>query len=422
MDAEFKAGRRIAVVATRDLTAKAGRPAILSAIVASLERTNDVRLLRLRNVMELGETRDLTSAFSRWSSGVMRGRPLPLQCVLYSSRRECDRIIAEIVKGEFDAVYLDTVRCHALLHGLRSACPHLHIVTDFDDLMSRRMKFLSQNSLPFLTGHTSSSFPGWMRSPIETWLSHVVTRYEAMTLPSADDEVIAQSDATILLSQVERELAAQRQSHDRAASISTILPALTTCAPPWSGVPRRFIFIGSGALLQNRTAIAALIDKWCALRPTTELHIYGRQAGPIPKIPNVFFHGFVDDLAEVYQPGSIAVVPALGTGGIKTKVAEAWAWGCPVLCNSAALEGLGIEDYPLVLPEHAWDHLITEPQDFTALWRFGAQLGHDFVRRSMSPEAFNAAWQRIMRTDSITSAQIVSFAAPAAARARSSAL
>lgn len=417
MNAEFKPRRRIAVVTTRDIAAKAGRPAILSAVIATLSRSHDVRLFRLHNILELG-ARDIAHTFAGWMGSAVRGRPKPLQCALYSSSRECDRIVEEIRSGAFDAVYLDTVRCHALLRRLRRAWPGLHIVTDFDDLMSRRMTFLSRQGLPFLTGHTASSFPGWLRVPVESWLPHMITAYEAATLPSVEDDTIGMSNATTLLSDVERDMVAGRQTVERAASVFAIFPPMALRARPWSVQPQRFVFIGSDVLLQNRHAIAVLVDKWRGISPRIELHVYGHQTTLLPPTPNVIFHGFVDDLAEVYQPGSIAVVPALGTGGIKTKVAEAWAWGCPVLCNSIALEGFDVADYPLVLPETAWDHLIAEPADYVWLWRKGTEAGQAFIRRSMSQDAFDAAWDRMMGVEYLEPQRVLQFSRIAAAIAR----
>ena len=172
-------------------------------------------------------------------------------------------------------------------------------------------------------------------------------------------------------------------------------PAVAAVNPPKDTPPARFVFIGSDNFIHNRAAIDFLLDIWRKFRPPLDLHIYGRQSRNGVAVENVHWHGFVEDLAEVYQPGSIALAPAMDRGGIKTKVLEAWAWGCPVLCNEAAVEGLAIGDYPFTLPQAAWPGILTAPQDHD--WAGAARLGHAFVRDTCSAERFERAWQEIVR-------------------------
>jgi glycosyltransferase involved in cell wall biosynthesis len=275
---------------------------------------------------------------------------------------------------------------------LRGAIPGLYVVTDFDDLMSRRANYLFQHRLPFPTGHVSRHVPRWLRVLSEKLLARPIAGYEALTLPAAENEVIAASDATILLSVADRDMLGLRRSVE---SVHAIAPAVTVMRPPTKDIPPgRFIFIGSDNFVHNRAAIDFLLESWRKARPPLDLHIYGRQSRTEAAVEGVHWHGFVDDLAEVYQPGSIALVPAMDRGGIKTKVLEAWAWGCPALCNRAAMEGLAIENYPLVLPETEWPAILATVCDRE--WASAAQIGQAFVRDHCSAEIFESAWQEII--------------------------
>ncbi len=398
MNAAFRSRIRIAVVVTRELAAPAGRPGILSNIIRVLQRNNDVQVFRLRNVMELRGVSDIAGAALAWLWGLIRGRPIPLQCLLYASPRACARLTAQIRDGAFDAVYLDTVRCQILLRFLRRTMLRMHVVTDFDDLMSRRMGHLSRSGQPLLPGHVAPALPGWIRSWMEGPLSRLITVYEAAALKSSESEVVAGSNATVLLSKVERQLLLSRLTEEHQALIHAIPPALEVMANPWMlSRSLRFVFIGSDRLVQNRRAIDYLLKKWRTLKPATTLHIYGRHIRPMTQVPGVHWHGFVDDLSEIYAPGTISLVPALVSGGIKTKVAEAWAWGCPVLGNDSAFEGLAISNYPLARPETQWDALISDPAAHGELWVHAARLGHEFVRRNLSFDAFEHAWENVMQ-------------------------
>jgi hypothetical protein len=130
-------------------------------------------------------------------------------------------------------------------------------------------------------------------------------------------------------------------------------------------------------------------------------------------------------LSDVYQPGSILLLPAPFGGGCKTKVAEAWSFGCPVLGNPPAFEGYDLAGYPLILPEAAWDDYICRPEAFDSVWEEAARAGWKFVGGNLSPHQFALAWERIIRrqapwTDSkalasIAAAQLALDAAPTAA-------
>lgn len=391
MNAPSLPHQRIAFISTRDLTQSNGRTLILGPVIRSLRRHHQLDILMLRSVMQTRKVRDLASVLLAWGKSLLRGKPLPLQCLLYASAFEANRLAEHIRREDYDVVYLDTVRCQILLRALRKVAPDIHVVSDFDDLMSRRAAFLSQHGLPFLSGHVGPHFPAWLRWLIEVPLARLITAYETATLPDAEDEVVRGSDVTVLLSPVERKLLEARSG----APVVAIAPAVTIAAPAWNSAESlRFVFIGSDRQLQNRTAIDRLIEIWRLHQPETELHIYGRQSRPLAEVKGVVWHGFVKDLAEVYQPGSIALVPAMVAGGIKTKVAEAWAWGCPVLGNQIAFEGLEIEDYPLDLPTEDWTPYLVNPGAYSGLWVRAARLGSEFVKDALAPSRSERAWDQ----------------------------
>jgi glycosyltransferase involved in cell wall biosynthesis len=393
MDISYRRPLSIAIVVTRNLSEHNGRTPILSHVVRTLDARHDTELLRLPALVESRKIRDIAGALLIWLMSFLRGHPLPLQCVLYASPRLCRAVVARIAERGCDAVYLDTVRCQLLLRMLRRALPNLHVVTDFDDLMSRRALYLFQNRLPFATGHIGRHMPHWLHVLSEKLLAGPIAGYEAFTLPAAEDEVIAASDATILVSNADRD---KLKTRTPVETVHAIPPAVPVMRPPMKDIPpERFVFIGSDNFVHNRAAIDYLLETWGKFRPPFALHIYGRQSR-MRTVPGVHWHGFVEDLAEVYQPGSIALAPAMDRGGIKTKVLEAWSWGCPVLCNKAAMEGLALGNYPFVLPEVEWPALLAAPLDHAPAWASAADIGYEFVRDHFSAERFERAWQEII--------------------------
>jgi glycosyltransferase involved in cell wall biosynthesis len=385
------------MVLTRDLNTRAGRPALVKNLIETLEQTNDVHVLRLRNVMELKSIASLASVLALWAASLLRLQPLPLQCLLYASPREMARVMSSMCVGEFDTVYLDTVRCQILLRVIRRMVRNITIVSDFDDLMSRRMSLLHKRRLPVMTGHIATSLPAWLRRFVEGPGSRIIRCYEAATLVASELEMISASNAVVLLSHAERLELLRRLPAPLHARVHAIPPVMPLSGPPWAApVRHRFVFIGSDRLVQNRTAIDLLIEIWRRLCPPTALHIFGAQTRPAQDADGVYWHGFAPDLADVYRPGSIMVLPAVIAGGVKTKVAEAWAYGCPVLGNANAFEGFDVPNYPLDLPESVWDDYILHPERHDALWVAAARAGQDFVAQRLAPEAFDTAWDSLM--------------------------
>jgi glycosyltransferase involved in cell wall biosynthesis len=390
---------RVAMVITRSLEGNVqfGRVRCLRATSEALGAAFELKTYRLHNLLETRKVVDMLGAAFRALLALARFRPLALQALLYSPGNEIRRLVREIAAGQFHAIYLDSVRCQSLLRILRKRLPDTHIVVDFDDLMSRRMELLSAGQHRLSLGFLRELVPSALRHLSEGPLSGWLTRYEATALRHAEFEMARSAQVVVLVSSAERDLMRARVPQGSGASMVAIPPpapavrAITRTEPPY-----RFVFIGSDRLVQNRLSIDFLVQLWDRLRPSIALHIYGRQERVTPTTPNVHWHGYVDDLSDVYSSGSILLLPALLSGGVKTKVIEAWAHGRPVLGNAAAFEGLDISDYPLTVPESQWQPYIQRPDTFESEWTEAAQMGHQFVRSALSADRYASRWVRIM--------------------------
>lgn len=387
----------IAIVVTRELNVAAGRPAVLKNVIAALARNHDVELIRLRNVLELHSAAAVAVATFAWIASVMRLRPLPLQCLLYSDRREVADVCARISERRFDAVYLDTVRCLVLLREIRRGRLDMRVISDFDDLMSRRMALVHAQNLPLVTGNIAATAPSWLKRLLSGPVARFISCYEAAALRRSESEAAALSDGVILVSGHEREELRRQLPIALRPRIHCVPPMMPLRSVPQNDPSdRRFVFIGSDRLLQNRAAIDCLVGMWRRLRPSAALHIFGEQSRPVQSADGVKWHGVISDLSTVYQAGSILLLPAPFGGGCKTKVAEAWAFGCPVLGNAAAFEGFNLAGYPLNLPETAWDEYICRPEAFDSVWASAARVGWNFVAANLSPLQFARAWERLI--------------------------
>ena len=387
---------RVAMIFTRSVAEQTGRAKSMRAIQAVLTESFDVEVFSLRSFLETRRLADVARATVAWISSLLRLRPMALQCVLFVTSSNCKTVIANIRNGGFDAVYIDMVRCEYFLHKLRQSLPSIWIVTDLDDLISRRMRLWSEAGLPISMGFMTRFMPAYLQRASERLLpSRLVQRYEFFGLVRAEREMTEFSDAVILVSAVESELLRLELSDSSANKIRTITPPAEirrTASSSWKA--SRFIFAGSDSYQPNRIAIDALLERWLTLRPTFELHIYGRQKRLPIEVPGVRWHGFVEDISEAYSVGSIALAPLPFPGGIKTKVVEAWSFGCPVLGTPEALEGLCGEEYALRLALTEWNDYLLDPEAKQVQWRAAAHMGQSIVSDRLSEEGFRAAWRR----------------------------
>ena len=388
---------RVALVITRAIDeASFGRVKVLREIRAALEAQFDVTVFRLRSLLETSHVRDFVGAGRTLALSALRGKPLPLQSVLYSGTREIESVLEALCSGDFQAVYVDSIRSQTFIRKLRERAPQLRLVVDFDDLMSRRMENLASGHIKLSLGFMQELVPYALRWSIEGPLSSLLVRYEAAALGRSEREVVDAVQAVVLVSSAERDLLRAKLGFAKRSLVHALPPPASECRSPQVASQYRFVFIGSDLLAQNRLSIDVLLDMWQRLRPSAALHIYGRQRRPNRDVRNVHWHGYVEHVSEAYEPGTILLLPAILAGGIKTKVIEAWSFGCPVLGNATAFEGLDVGRYPLVHAIAGWDAFVLEPSAHAQLWHTAATIGNEFARDVLSRSRFAEQWCRLM--------------------------
>lgn len=384
------------VTRSLDVDAEISRVRIMREIRDALCEEASVETYRMRTLLEVARKRDWLRAllYSLWK--LCLGRAPSLQCMLYSAKSEVERLADAIVGGEFDAIYLDSVRSVALLRELNERVPHHRITVDFDDLLSRRMELLAINRWPIQLGHVQNWFPVALRRRIEGRWSRIIAHFESIALRRVEREVCKLAHAAVLVSPAEAALLEERLPGAHAR-IHGIPPAYRVSNRPIEiKGPLRFVFIGSDTNGQNRQSIDYLLHLWRRIQPSTGLHIYGRQCRSYADITNVYWHGYVQTLEAVYTDDSILALPVLRPGGIKTKLLEAWAYGRPALINELAMEGLELSDYPLIVRNDDWGSYVEDPTAHTMLWGRAAEIGRYFVEQQLSCEKFSAQWKSVV--------------------------
>jgi hypothetical protein len=385
------------MIVTRDLDEAVSRVGTLSSIHSAMEQTGRVRVFRIRALLESPSLLDFIKAGLLWMRSVVRREPMPLQCVLYARQSDISRIVAAVGAEKFHVIYVDGVRAIAVTRELRKKLPRTRIVVDFDDLLSRRFALLAERRLPLSVGYVRRFLPRAVVRLIEGPIARLLLDYEARTLRAAEEETLTICDAVTLVSSAEAELLKNGGHSSLRRKVHAIVPPVEMRSGACrSRPPFRFVFIGSDRQTQHKLSLDVLTTLWAKLRPATALHVYGSQARKPPDVPGMHWHGFVADLNDVYAPGSVLLVPAVLPGGIKTKVLEAFSFGCAVLGNPLAFEGLDIPDYPLNLPEPDWTPYLMAPEAYTATIERAAEVGRRFVAVAGSRARYAAAWEAVL--------------------------
>lgn len=384
--------RRVLMVVTRDIPARAesGRERTMAFIRHALEEGGTVEVLRLHSALERRSLRRVLAMLGQALEGVLRGHPVPLQSLLFYAPAYRDALEMAVHTFRPDTLYFDGVRSGPYAPALRRRYPSLRIVCDFDDLMSRRFEVLAERRQPISMGYLKKLVPGWVqRHVLDGAVARAIQAYEQRALRGLETRLARACERVVLVSSVDAaHMRARMHGTLPAANVEVIPPYMDARRPmqPLDAI-RRFVFIGADSLLQNRLTLEYLVAAWRRLRPSTALHVFGKQAGTYPAVDGVVFHGFVADVAEAYRQGNVLLAPSFIGGGVKTKVLEAFSYGIVAVGSDATFEGIDADCGRLVLDAAQLDDLIAAPARWVdTLATAGAEAarkvarGHDAAR------------------------------------------
>jgi hypothetical protein len=394
--------KRLTAVWSRDINPSrlAGRTRIITAIREQMSTSYKVKAVRLDNLLEKKSIRAILWTVARALQSILSGNLPSLQCLLFCDRANHEQLAMDLQNDPPDTLYLDGVRTFYFLRHLRGLKLRVRIVVDLDDLMSRRMESLSSTGTALSLGYLEDKIPAALRAMIAgRSVSKLVARYERFALTRVENQIGEWADAVTLLSPIEGEaLRVRYEQLGCKARVHLIPPAVDVVTPPQHyGAFSRFIFIGTDTLPQNKLTIQRILDLWRSKRPKSEIHVFGHMTSRWPVVPGVVFRDYAPSLADVYVEGAVLLAPGVLSGGIKTKVAEAFANGCAVIGNEISFEGFRLDNYPLLINEDAeLEKLIAAPASHLDSMRTAAVVGQDYVKAFLSREQFKRSWRQVL--------------------------
>ncbi|MFT4065254.1 glycosyltransferase [Paraburkholderia sp.] len=393
--------KRVLMVMTRDIppAASNGRERTLSFIRKAIGMNADVRELKIQSVFEAGKLVSKLRAALRIVVGLATASPCALQVAMFASVDGKRRLIEAIEDYKPDVIYFDGIRMVDYAAFVRRRYPSSHIISDLDDLMSRRANILRTGNFALSVGYLAKSIPPALVSLINSrFARNMLLRYEEYALKGHERRATASSNAVTLVSTTDADALERILPDAMKKRVHVIAPPVDAVKPVARPVdPVRFVFVGADSQLQNRLAIEYLVASWKKLQLSLPLVIYGRMSRQYEPVPNVVFAGFAKTLDEVYAPNSIALCPTFLRGGIKSKVLEAVSFGCVPVGNDAAYEGLNFEDAALAMDEGRLHRFLHNPLEdlnevMEAATRFAA-----FCERNFSMPVFARRWGDLLR-------------------------
>ena len=264
---------------------------------------------------------------------------LPLQAWLYFS--ECARARIESLRSscKASAVYVDMLRLAPLVTPTPEG---VSLIVDFDDLLSQR--YAAAGSGYEVMGFLSAKFGPF--AGIARAFSAPLLRAEAIRCARYEQVLLARADLSLFTSP--KEAARARLGKNVRAAPPLAAPKVDL---PWQTTPgERLIFLGNLHYAENLRMLRLLADAMAALERDgaapgdAVIEVVGDH---LPDLPQAFdpkrfrFRGHVANLNELAGAG-IFLAPVVGGSGVKVKILDGMALGCPVVATPMACEGLDV--------------------------------------------------------------------------------
>ena len=171
---------------------------------------------------------------------------------------------------------------------------------------------------------------------------------EAARIKKRELFAYGRSDVVIAISDQDKALLAREDANLNIEVLPLIFP-VAALQPARDGSQCNLLFVGNFEHAANADAILFFCDSvFRELKqriPCVKLTIIGN--APSPAVKNlagsdIDVLGFVPELQRHYADSDISIAPLTWGGGLKGKIAEAMAFGLPVVATSVGIDGFGL--------------------------------------------------------------------------------
>lgn len=273
----------------------------------------------------------------------------PLQCSLFYSKKNCDKLKDLIFKIQPEAIIVDMVRLAPYYSAFRDYdCKK---ILDMDDVLSKRYQRqinckISESN--FMGVYTESIGTLFKKISEFKLVKKLVLKYESYLMDRAERYFSEIYDKVVLVSQDETQYINDILSCDKAVTVSLGVDYNYFSAPIVVEKEKDSLsFVGNFYVSANADSLYLIVTK---ILPLLDRKVILYVIGTCPEqikqkykdYSNIIFTGMVDDLRSFVKRTEVFVSPIAYGSGIKTKILEAMAIGVPVVTNSIGAEGLGV--------------------------------------------------------------------------------
>lgn len=262
----------------------------------------------------------------------MRIGSLPLQTWLYYSAAARAHIETLAHRTAAAGVYVDMLRLAPLVEGLP---PHVARIVDYDDLLSLRYRHAAARDYEVM-GFLSRRV-GFL-APVTRALAKPLLQEEARRCDAYERAMLDRADLVLFTSTREAALAARPGAQVLAA------PPLIAPYEAHGEIGERLIFLGNMRYAENAVMLRALAEAARGFDGDWSIDVVGdHDTSLVGEFdPQRFkFVGRIADLTPLAGAG-VFLAPVLSGSGVKLKVLDALALGCPVVATPKACEGLNL--------------------------------------------------------------------------------
>lgn len=164
--------------------------------------------------------------------------------------------------------------------------------------------------------------------------------------------IARRTDATLVVSEIEREIIKEIDPSIQVAVVSNIHTVVESAYDCGYKDREDLLFIGGFDHLPNQDSVKWFVQEiFPAIlkkNPAVQFHIVGARMpeqlkNKLQESKNVNVHGFVEDVSELFTKAKVFVCPLRFGAGVKGKIGQAIEYGVPVVSTDIGVEGMHLE-------------------------------------------------------------------------------
>ncbi|MFT4615106.1 MAG: GT2 family glycosyltransferase [Bacteroidia bacterium] len=213
-----------------------------------------------------------------------------------------------------------------------------------------------------------------------------------------------ETDATLVVSPVEKEILAKEKFGDKVAVVSNI-HSLEPCINAFED-RRGLMFIGGFVHPPNEEGILWFVDNVLPLvrEKIRNVHLTIVGSNPTERLKaitnkHITVTGYVEDVSDHFSNSRISISPLLYGAGVKGKIGQSFSFGLPVVTTSIGAEGMNLTDGVNALiadNEVDFANQVIKLYNDKSLWQTLSTNSRKVIEKQFSRATIRAALEQVL--------------------------